>query len=414
MALTRRDWLGAGFAACSLGAGFAPARAGTASPRWVVVLLRGAVDGLSVCAPYGDPHYAADRPSIALPAPGQDQGLIDLDGRFGLHPALAPLAPLWAQGELGFVHACGAPTSSRSHFEAQDELEAGTPGVKTTATGWMARLMGDAGRVRAVYTAPARPKLLTGGAGAVAALPGPRPASQPAAGNPRAQTLREGLDLLYAQDPRYAQAWAEARQGREQVNAALEAGMGGMNAMAAEMQAADRGAPGAGTFPATARRLAQVMRADASVQFAVAELGGWDTHARQGAAQGALAGRLGALAEGLAVLARELGPLWRDTVVTVVSEFGRTVRENGTGGTDHGHGNALWLLGGAVQGGRVGGEWPGLEPSARFEGRDLAITTDYRAVMAGVAARHLGLADARLTALFPGYRGPVQTAWVRG
>jgi uncharacterized protein (DUF1501 family) len=168
---------------------------------------------------------------------------------------------------------------------------------------------------------------------------------------------------------------------------------------------ADRGAPGANTFPATARRLAQVLRADSSLRFACVELGGWDTHARQGAAQGQLAGRLAPLGQGLATLARELGPLWADTVVTVISEFGRTVAENGTGGTDHGHGNALWLLGGAVRGGRVLGEWPGLERSARFEGRDLAVSTDYRSVLAGVAAQHLGLRDAALAQLFPGYGG---------
>lgn len=379
------------------------ARAAGAPPkRWVVVLLRGAIDGLSVCAPYAEPSYAQERPSIALPPPGTEGGLIDLDGRFGLHPALGALQPLWAAGQLGFVQACGAPTSSRSHFEAQDELEAGTPGIKTTPDGWLSRLMADqASGVQAVYTAATRPKLLSGAASArAAALPGAHRA-------PERPALGAALDRLYAQDPRYAATWQAAQTGRAQMASALETGqsMSGAGMDPRADPTADRGAPGANTLPATARRLAQVLRADPGLRFACVELGGWDTHARQGAAQGQLAGRLAPLGRGLATLAQELGPLWADTVVTVISEFGRTVAENGTGGTDHGHGNALWLLGGAVQGGRVLGEWPGLEPAARFQGRDLAVSTDYRAVLAGVAARHLRLGDAALTQLFPGFGG---------
>ncbi|WP_374437727.1 DUF1501 domain-containing protein [Inhella sp.] len=377
------------------------ARAAGAPPkRWIVVLLRGAIDGLSVCAPYAEADYARERPGIALPPPGQEGGLLDLDGRFGLHPALAPLQPLWAAGQFGFVQACGAPTSSRSHFEAQDELETGTPGVKTTPDGWLARLLeGDQAGVQAVYTAPTRPKLLSGPASArVAALPG-------ATRTPERPALGAALDRLYAQDPRYAATWQAAQSGRSQMAGALEAGQGMNGAMTGGDPAADRGAPGANTLPATARRLAQVLRADPTLRFACVELGGWDTHARQGAAQGQLAGRLAPLGQGLATLAQSLGPLWADTVVTVISEFGRTVAENGTGGTDHGHGNALWLLGGAVRGGQVLGAWPGLESAARFQGRDLAVTTDYRAVLAGVAAQHLGLRETALATLFPSYSG---------
>lgn len=372
-------------------------------PRFIVVLLRGAVDGLSVVAPYAERAYRDERPGIALGAPGREGGLIDLDGRFGLHPALASLQPLWSNGQLGFVHACGQPGAGRSHFEAQDELEAGTPGVKSTPDGWLNRLLalreGPAERVRAIYSAAARPKLLGGSAGAaVAALPG---ANRQAARNER-PALSAGLEKLYRQDPRYAALWEDGQRGREQMAEAMAAGA---SAVEAEMQAANQGAPLPNGFADTTRRLAQVMRADGRVQFACLELGGWDTHARQGAAQGQLAQRLEPLGQGLAVLARELGPVWNDTVVTVVSEFGRTVRENGNGGTDHGHGNALWLLGGRVAGGQVHGAWPGLDASARHEGRDLAITTDVRAVFAGLATRHLGLRDAALATLFPAYRG---------
>lgn len=383
------------------------ARAQATAPRWIVVLLRGAVDGLSVCAPYAEAAYRQDRPSIALAPPGQDGGLLDLDGRFGLHPALAPLLPLWRAGHFGLLHASGQPGAGRSHFEAQDELEAGGPSVRS-GSGWLSRLaqpLATAGTVRALYSASVRPKVLAGFDGS-AALPG---AERSTATRAARSPLASGLDRLYAQDPRYAQSWQAAQMGREQVAQAMRMASSGDPSMAGadsrEMQEADRGAPAAGTFPDTARRLAQALRADPRLQFAVLEIGGWDTHARQGAAQGQLANRLAPLGQGLATLARELGPLWPDTVVTVMSEFGRTVRENGNGGTDHGHGNAAWLLGGRVAGGRVLGEWPTLDTSARYQGRDLAITTDLRALLAGVAAQHLKLADPALTELFPGFGG---------
>jgi len=409
--LQRRHLLMMGALSPSLSPGLLRAQPGERPPRWIVVLLRGAVDGLSVCVPYADADYRDARPTIALPPPGQDGGVLDLDGQFGLHPALAALHPLWQAGQFGFVQACGGPAPNRSHFEAQDELEAGTPGLKSTADGWMGRLLAtrdDAAAVHALYSGALRPKLLAGSPAAVAALGGGRVAARDERGQRPA--LAEGLDKLYAQDPRYAATWAAAQAGREQVQEAVQAGAMQPPAMSMkqgmEMEAADRGAPPAGSFPASSQRLAQAMRADPRLQFAVLEIGGWDTHARQGASRGQLAGRLQPLGDGLALLARELGPaLWDDTVVTVISEFGRTVRENGTGGTDHGHGNALWLLGGKVAGGQVAGRWPGLSPAARQDGRDLAVTTDYRAVMAGVARQHLGLRDDALAKLFPGFSG---------
>jgi uncharacterized protein (DUF1501 family) len=388
-----------------------PSHAQRPAPRWIVVLLRGAVDGLSVCAPYEERAYREERPNIALPAPGQEGGLLALEGagpRFGLHPALAPLLPLWRGGQFGLLHASGLPGQGRrSHFEAQDELEAGTPGRSSTADGWLARLLrqqGDGGTaVRALYSAAVRPKLLAGFDGSTA-LPGATRGGLREA----APAMAGALDRLYAQDPRYAETWRSGQMGRQQVAQALQ---GGADASSdrrmegASGDAPDRGAPAAGSLPDTARRLAQALRADARLQFAVLELGGWDTHARQGAAQGQLANRLAPLAVGLAQLAQALGPVWDDCVVTVLSEFGRTVRENGNAGTDHGHGNAAWLLGGRVAGGRVLGDWPTLDAAARHQGRDLAITTDLRALLAGVAARHLGLRDAALDAVFPGYGG---------
>jgi uncharacterized protein (DUF1501 family) len=376
----------------------------SAPARLIVVLLRGAVDGLSVCAPYGDAGYVADRPTIALPAPGRDGGLLDLgDPLFGLHPALAPLLPLWQAGQLGFVQSCGQPQASRSHFEAQDMLEAGG----RADSGWLARLIGlqeQGNAVRALYSAATRPKLLSGPAAqAVAALAGGNARS----GRPQ---LNEALAKLYAEDPRYAETWAAAQRGREQVGQAMLAAA----ELEREMDAASNGAPPAGSFPDTARRLAQAMRADPRLQIAALELGGWDTHARQGAAQGQLANRLAPLGQGLALLARGLGPVWNDTVVLVLSEFGRTAHENGNGGTDHGYGNAVWLLGGRVAGGSVHGRWTGLEQAARHEGRELDISTDLRAVVAGVAAAHLGLRDGALQALLPDYRGAPFTGLMRG
>lgn len=388
-----------------------PSHAQRPAPRWIVVLLRGAVDGLSVCAPYEERAYREERPNIALPAPGQEGGLLALEGagpRFGLHPALAPLLPLWRGGQFGLLHASGLPGQGRrSHFEAQDELEAGTPGRSSTADGWLARLLrqqGDGGTaVRALYSAAVRPKLLAGFDGSTA-LPGATRGGLREA----APAMAGALDRLYAQDPRYAETWRSGQMGRQQVAQALQAGADASSDRrmeGASGDAPDRGAPAAGSLPDTARRLAQALRADTRLQFAVLELGGWDTHARQGAAQGQLANRLAPLGAGLAQLAQALGPLWDDCVVTVLSEFGRTVRENGNAGTDHGHGNAAWLLGGRVAGGRVLGDWPTLDAAARHQGRDLAITTDLRALLAGVAARHLGLRDAALDAIFPGYAG---------
>lgn len=388
-----------------------PSHAQRPAPRWIVVLLRGAVDGLSVCAPYEERAYREERPNIALPAPGQEGGLLALEGagpRFGLHPALAPLLPLWRGGQFGLLHASGLPGQGRrSHFEAQDELEAGTPGRSSTADGWLARLLrqqGDGGTaVRALYSAAVRPKLLAGFDGSTA-LPGATRGGLREA----APAMAGALDRLYAQDPRYAETWRSGQMGRQQVAQALQAGADAPSDRrmeGASGDAPDRGAPAAGSLPDTARRLAQALRADTRLQFAVLELGGWDTHARQGAAQGQLANRLAPLGAGLAQLAQALGPLWDDCVVTVLSEFGRTVRENGNAGTDHGHGNAAWLLGGRVAGGRVLGDWPTLDAAARHQGRDLAITTDLRALLAGVAARHLGLRDAALDAVFPGYGG---------
>lgn len=376
---------------------------GPSPPRLVVVFLRGAVDGLSVVVPYADDGYYRARSSIALPRPGADGGVLDLDGRFGLHPALAPLMPLWQAGQLGFVQASGSPDATRSHFDAQDYMESGTPGRKSTADGWLNRLLGTlpdetdgpAAATRAISMGPVLPRIYAG-RNTVANVPLGAAAGKPTLLD-RPQ-IASAFGQLYAGDDALSRAYQESRKAHQEVMVSIN-----KDSLDREMQAANNGAPLPNGFPDDATRLAALMRNDHRVQLAFVALGGWDTHANQGAATGQLANRLGPLGRGLQVLSTRLGPVWSDTVVVVMSEFGRTVHQNGNGGTDHGHGNAMWLLGGKVAGGKVHGRWPGLDASALHEGRDLAVTTDFRQVLAAVAERHLRLPDARLGEVFPGF-----------
>ena len=407
--MQRRDFLNA----LALGAGIllplgrnawaaratAPAASGDATRRkLVVVMLRGAVDGLNVVAPVGDDNYLRLRPTIGLAAPGTEGGALDLDGYFGLHPALASLQPLWQQKKLAFVHASGSPDATRSHFDAQDYMESATPGRKNTPDGWMNRLVaalpGNATPSRLLGIGPVMPRILAGNAAAVN-LPN-------VAGAAKADALDKpemaaAFDRLYAGHARFGRAYADGRAAhREVMAAAVE-----RDREDAHMMAADRGAPLPNGFPDDAARLATLMRNDPKIQLAFVALGGWDTHAGQGAASGQLANRLAPLGQGLAVLAERLGPLFDDTLVLVMSEFGRTARENGNGGTDHGHGNVMWLLGGQVNGGKVYGEWEGVGDAALNEGRDLPVTTDFRSVLAQVSERHLRLGDKQLVQVFP-------------
>ncbi len=396
--MTRRDFLQ------TLGAGLllpfgrnvwaASGAPGTPTKRkLIVVMLRGAVDGLNVVAPVGDPNYLRLRPTIGLARAGADGGVLDLDGYFGLHPALAALTPLWREQKLAFVHASGSPDPSRSHFDAQDYLESGTPGVKNTPDGWMNRLAsvlpGAATPSRLMGIGPVLPRILAGGAPAMNLANG-------AAGT-RATVLDRpavgaAFDQLYADDPRFGRAYANGKSAHKEV---MDAAAGH------EMQAADGGAPLPNGFPDDAARLAGLMRNDPNMQLVFVALGGWDTHANQGGATGQLANRLAPLGQGLATLAQRLGPMFDDTTVLVMSEFGRTARQNGNGGTDHGHGNVMWLMGGGVAGGKVYADWQGLGEAQLNEGRDLPVTTDFRSVLAQVAERHLQLGERQLAQLFP-------------
>jgi uncharacterized protein (DUF1501 family) len=400
--MQRRDFLNA----LALGAGTmlplgshawaatATASASATRRKLVVVMLRGAVDGLNVVAPVGDENYLRLRPTIGLAAPGMEGGALDLDGYFGLHPALAGLQPLWQHKKLAFVHASGSPDATRSHFDAQDYMESATPGRKNTPDGWMNRLVaalpGSATPSRLLGIGPVMPRIL---AGTAAAVNLPNVASAAKADVLDRPEVAAAFDALYGGHPRFGRAYADGRTAhREVMGAAIET---------PHMMAADRGAPLPNGFPDDAARLATLMRNDPRIQLAFVALGGWDTHAAQGAASGQLANRLAPLGQGLALLAERLGPLFDDTLVLVMSEFGRTARENGNGGTDHGHGNVMWLLGGNVNGGKVYGEWEGVGDAALNDGRDLPVNTDFRSVLGQVAERHLLLGDKQLLQVFP-------------
>jgi len=371
--------------------------------KLVVVFMRGAVDGLNVVVPYAEPDYYRVRTSIAIPKPGQEDGAIDLDGRFGLNPALAPLMPYWQRKKLAFVHASGSPDGTRSHFDAQDYMESGTPGQKNTSDGWMNRLLGvlptDSARrdlaIRAVSIGAVLPRIYAGRmsvANIAAGAAGERPTvlDRP--------LVNAAFTRLYQGDDKMSRAFQDSQAAHREVMASMS-----MDPIATEkeMKAANNGAPLPNGFPDDARRLAVLMRRNARVQLAFMAVGGWDTHANEGGSKGQLSNRLKPLGQGLAALADGLGPVFDKTTIVVISEFGRTVAQNGNGGTDHGHGNVMWLLGGPVAGAKVHGPWPGLENGALYQGRDLAITTDFRTVFAQIAERHLLLPDARLSDVFP-------------
>jgi len=370
-----------------------------AGRRLVVVFQRGAMDGLNVVVPFGEKAYRGARPTIAIPEPRRGapagQAARDLDGFFGLHPALEPLLPLWREGSLAAVHAVGSPDPTRSHFDAQDFMESGTPGRKATEDGWLNRTLraSPAPRVtplRAIAMTPALPRALAGPAPAVALASLGQFRLRPAAGGGSVETDFEGM---------YAGAVDSALHGTGQE--AFEA----LDSLKAIQPAAYRPAPGVryprGRFGDALKQVAQLLKADVGVQLAFVESTGWDHHAAEGGITGQLANRLRELGGGLAAFHRDMGEAMSDVVVVTLTEFGRTVRENGNRGTDHGHGSVSLVLGGPVRGGRVLGRWPGLGSASLYEGRDLAVTTDFRDLVSEILARHLGVHD--LTAVFPGH-----------
>jgi uncharacterized protein (DUF1501 family) len=358
--------------------------------RLVVVFLRGAVDGLNVVVPYSESNYYSSRPTIAIPRPGETGGALRLDGRFGLHPALSPIMPLWEKGTLAFVHASGSPDSSRSHFDAQDYMETATPGAKSTADGWLNRLLevlpGMRNPTDAISVGPTLPRILSGKVAATNLPLNPAGTRQTPLDRPEIQAA---FDRLYTGNDPLSIAYREGQASRKTLLAQI----------AEDMKMADGGAPSPIGFAGEAQKLGRLIARDSSIKVAFVALGGWDTHVNQGASTGQLANRLTALGETLATLVQALGSSYSDTVILVMSEFGRTAQENGNTGTDHGHGNVMWVAGGNVQGGKVYGRWPGLQPDRLYEQRDLAVTTDFRDVLGELVGRHLG----QKAQVFPGY-----------
>jgi uncharacterized protein (DUF1501 family) len=390
--MNRRDFLALSAASVATPAWAAAAEGG--SSRLVVVMLRGAVDGLNVVVPYGDQAYYDMRPTIAIPKPGGEDGALALDGHFALHPALAGLMPLWQAKQLAFIHASGSPDPTRSHFDAQLFIENGTPGKRVTDDGWMNRLLatlpGPHGPADALAVGPVLPFILKGRLAAANIPLGAATAQKLAIDRPE---VASAFDKLYEGNGAQETAYREGRAARTE----LTADMGDE-----EQKMADAGAPPANSYPAIAGRLARLIGQDKRIRLAFTALGGWDTHVNEGNHTGQLAGRLKPLGDGLATLAHDFGQDWNDTIVVVISEFGRTAKENGNRGTDHGHGNVIWVAGGKVRGGRIYGEWPGLGPTQLHENRDLAITTDYRTALAAVIGRHLRVGDKELAQIFPG------------
>jgi uncharacterized protein (DUF1501 family) len=363
--------------------------------RLVVVLLRGAVDGLNVVVPYSESAYYSSRPTIAVPRPGENGGALRLDQHFGLHPALSSLTPFWEKGTLAFVHASGSPDSSRSHFDAQDYMESATPGLKSTPDGWLNRLLGVLPGTRsateAISIGPTLPRILSGRAAATNLALGKAATRSTPLDRPE---IQQAFDGLYKGNDPLSVAYREGQASRKQI----------LSQLTEEMSMADNGAPSPVGFADQARQLGRLIGRDSSIKVAFLALGGWDTHINQGSVLGQLSNRLKALGETLSTFIEALGPTYSDTVVLVMSEFGRTVHENGNSGTDHGHGNVMWVMGGNVNGGKIYGQWPGLSGDELYEGRDLAVTTDFRQVIAAVLESQFGLSSTQLGKIIP--KGP--------
>jgi uncharacterized protein (DUF1501 family) len=365
--------------------------------RLVVVFMRGAVDGLNVVVPYGDSQYYEQRPNIAIPRPGGgDAAVIDLDGHFGLHPALSSLTPQWRNGTLAFVHACGSPDPSRSHFDAQDFMESGTPGVRTTPDGWMNRVLaalpGFHGPTEAVSLGATVPRILSGRMAVANIQQGAAAARPLPLDNPQ---IEEAFDQLYNGSDQLSQTFREGQASRKRLLTELQQ----------DMTEADAGAPPADRFAEDTGRLARLIARDPSISLAFLAVGGWDTHINEGSFKGQLANHLKPLGDGLASFANQLGAAYADTVILVISEFGRTVKENGNGGTDHGHGNVMWVMGGPIRGRQVYAQWNGLAAGDLYQERDVPVTTDFRQPIGNVLRSHMNMTAQQIGLIFPGQSG---------
>ena len=396
MAISRRYFLKSGAVALASFAGTPPflvrtalaqenAAHGKDHPIIITIFQRGAADGVSMVVPFGDGFYESARPQIAIPQPsrGADERAIDLDGFFGLHPSLVSLKQIYDAGHLAIVHAAGSPDSTRSHFDAQDYMESGAPGNKSVSDGWLNRYLQsnreqDASAFRAVALSPTMPRSLAGSAPAVSMQ---RVSSFGIHGG-RSTPEIEGM---------FADLYKDTFDAVKTLRSATE----------------KEYTPAAGVqypntpFSQSLQQIAQLIKSNVGVEVAFADVGGWDTHANQGSSRGQLANQLRNFGDGLAALYRDLGDQMRNVVILTMTEFGRAIRQNGSGGTDHGHASCLFVAGGPVKGGRVYGRWPGLAPEQLYQGRDLALTTDFRNVFSEILVKHMRTKD--VARVFPNY-----------
>jgi len=363
--------------------------------KMVVLFQRGAMDGLNVVVPFAEPNYYRIRPSIAIPDPrrGGAEAAIDLDGFFGLHPSLAPLQPLFQKNELAIVQAVGSPDPTRSHFDAQDFMESGTPGVKSTEDGWLNRALQIAPEdhpspFRAVAFGPYLPRTLQGSVSAIAIpdlkqfkMYGPQ------------QIVEGGFEAMYAQTVDQALRGV----GHETFEAIDQ-----LKKINPDQYEPENGAEyPKSRFGQSLMEIAELFKADVGLEVAFLDSGGWDHHVNEGGVQGQLSNLLRDLGQGIAAFHQDMGDRMNDVVFVSMSEFGRTAHENGNRGTDHGHANCMFVMGGGVKGGKVYTRWPGLSEEHLNQGRDLAVTTDYRSVLGEIISMHLG--DKDLGKVFPGF-----------
>ncbi len=376
------------------GVGMAPSwllRAGTQteSKRKILIAIfqRGAADGLNIVVPFSEKRYYDLRPSIAIPQPGKTNGAIDLDGRFGLHPSLQALKPLWADGQLALIHASGSPDPNRSHFEAQDYMESGTPG-RIADDGWLNRALppqsADTSPIRAIAMGTKLPRTLRGSRGGVAL-------------NDLQQFQVKNQDTAGVLESMYATT--ADRQLMTQGKGTFDA-LKMIESVNKRPYTPVAGSQYVGEFGRSLQQIARLIKSDVGLEAAFADINGWDHHSNENPQLGTLLQQFGT---SLAAFVHDMGDRMADIVLVTMSEFGRTAREDGNAGTDHGHGNVMMVLGGPVRGGKVYGRWPGLEQEQLYEGRDLAITTDFRDVLGELVSGHLGQ---KADQVFPGYTSP--------
>ena len=363
----------------------------------IAIFQRGAVDGLNMVVPHGERAYYDLRPGIGIAKPGSADGAVNLDGFFGLHPSLAPFKPFWDSRRLAIVHAVGSPDNTRSHFDAQDYMESATPGLKATADGWLNRYLQskpdpERSPFRAVSMTQLTPRAMQGKAPTLAVS---NLSDFAIRAGQNSASVQGGFEAIYGQTAN-DMLGGTGKETFEAVNYLKKVNL-------AQYQPQNGAQYPRTPFGNSLLQIAQLIKGGVGLEVAFTDTPGlnWDTHANEGNGRGQLGNLLQQFSNAIAALYTDLGPRMDDVMILTMSEFGRTARENGNRGTDHGHANAMFVLGNAVQGGKVYGQWPGLKSEQLYEGRDLALTTDFRDVFGETARRHLGTTN--LAQVFPGY-----------